>query len=462
MNDFTGLDLIEPLQRAIAAEGYSVPTPIQAQSIPLLNEGRDLLGIAQTGTGKTAAFVLPLLQRLDGETKRPVPGSPRALILAPTRELAGQIQTSLCTYGRHLKLKSTVVFGGVPIGKQIKIMRSGVDVLVATPGRLLDLMNQGQIKLDRVEVFILDEADRMFDMGFINDVRKIAAKLPKRRQTVLFSATMPDEVHKLASGVLTDPVRVEVAPQSTTVERIEQRVMFVDRAKKNHLLSELMNDKGMARVIIFTRTKHGADRVARHLERDGVVSGVIHGNKSQNARERALHAFRSGRVRALVATDIAARGIDIDDVTHVINFDLPHEPESYVHRIGRTARAGADGMAISFCDEDQKGLLLAIEKTTQQNVSVHTDHSFHAPHIADAPAKAGQQPRRGKPGGGRNGKPKGKPSGKRNEKPGGKPGGNGFAAAPKGKSQHRKGGGKPHRSGGNKRGGSQGGRARAA
>jgi ATP-dependent RNA helicase RhlE len=387
MTDFSGLGLIEPLLRAVSAEGYESPTPIQAQSIPHLLEGRDLLGIAQTGTGKTASFVLPLLQDLASAEGRPGKGDVFALILAPTRELAIQIHDSVRTYGRFLKLRSTAVFGGAPITKQIKMANSGLDILVATPGRLLDLMARKVFHLDAVETFVLDEADRMLDLGFIHDLRKIVAYLPEDRQTVFFSATMPPSVAKLASGLLSDPVRVEVAPQATTAERVEQKVLFVQKDKKRNLLSRLLaDDEGIQRVLIFTRTKHGADKVARWLGQDGVPVDAIHGNKAQNARQRALDGFRTGKLRALVATDIAARGIDVDGVTHVINFDLPNDPESYVHRIGRTARAGAAGMAISFCDAEERGYLRDIEKIIRKPVPVHTDHPYHDDSAPRSPA----------------------------------------------------------------------------
>jgi ATP-dependent RNA helicase RhlE len=396
MTDFTGFDLAQPLLRAIADEGYSSATPIQTMSIPTLLKGHDLLGVAQTGTGKTASFALPLLHRLSKKGTRPDSRKPRALILAPTRELAGQIADSLKSYGRHMHLRTTVVFGGVSIRPQIKILAQGVDVLVATPGRLIDLMNQRHVRLDDVEVFILDEADRMLDMGFIPDVRKIAAAVPKRRQTALFSATMPKSIQGLADSLLNDPVRVEVAPAATTAEKVEQEVLFVPKDKKRALISELMADEDIERVLIFTRTKHGADKVARHLDRCGVQSDAIHGNKSQNARQRALKGFRDGKIRALVATDIAARGIDVDGVTHVINFDLPNEPESYVHRIGRTARAGATGIAISFCDHEERGYLRDIERTIRQSVPVNEDHPFHTPEIANAVGVKKAAPQRNK------------------------------------------------------------------
>jgi ATP-dependent RNA helicase RhlE len=396
MTNFAGLELAQPILRAITDDGYDTPTPIQAKSIPPLLEGRDLLGVAQTGTGKTAAFALPLLHRLSVNVVKARSRRPQALIVAPTRELAGQIGDSLRSYGRHVPLRTAVVFGGASIRPQITALLRGVHIVVATPGRLLDLMNQGHLRLDGVETFILDEADRMLDMGFIPDVKRIAAALPERRQTMLFSATMPKTIQGLAAGLLNDPVRIEVAPTATTVEKVEQQVLFVAKDKKRALLGELMNDKGIERVLIFTRTKHGADRVARQLHQIGVQSDAIHGNKSQNARQKALKSFRSGRIRALVATDIAARGIDVEGVTHVINFELPNEPESYVHRIGRTARAGAGGVAISFCDHDERAYLRDIEKTIRQSVPVITDHPFHAAEIANdtGPAKKPQRRKR--------------------------------------------------------------------
>ena len=382
MTNFSGLKLAEPLLRAIADEGYSIVTPIQGRAVPPLLEGRDLLGIAQTGTGKTAAFALPLLQRLSKSGGKLKNRRPRALILAPTRELAGQIGDSLRNYGRHMHLRTTVVFGGASIRPQIQKLARGVHALVATPGRLIDLINQGHVWLDAVEIFILDEADRMLDMGFIRDVKKITATLPRRRQTVLFSATMPKSVKGLATDLLHDPIRVDVAPSATTVDKVDQRVLFVPKGKKRELLSDLLNDKAFERVLIFTRTKHGADRVARYLHQSGIQSDAIHGNKAQNARQRALHAFRSGHIRALVATDIAARGIDVEGVTHVINFDLPNEPETYVHRIGRTARAGASGIAISFCDSGERINLRNIEKSIRQSVQVVEEHPYHATEVA--------------------------------------------------------------------------------
>ncbi len=373
---FTDLGLAEPLLRALDAAQYVTPTPIQAQAIPVLLKGRDVLGIAQTGTGKTAAFTLPLLHRLSAERQHVAPKSTRALILAPTRELAVQIGDALKVYGRQLKLRHTVILGGVSQHGQVRALSRGLDIVVATPGRLMDLLNQRHLRLDKVSHLVLDEADRMLDMGFIRDVRKIVAALPARRQSLLFSATMPPEVAKLAADMLHNPQHIEVTPQKVTVERTAQSVHHVATAQKRALLVSLMQDPALKRVIVFTRTKHRANRVAEQLQKAGVSADAIHGNKSQNARQRALDAFRKGRVRVLVATDIAARGIDVSDVTHVINYELPNEPESYVHRIGRTARAGADGSAISLCDGSERALLRDIERLTRQRLTV----------IGDAPA----------------------------------------------------------------------------
>jgi ATP-dependent RNA helicase RhlE len=386
---FDQLGLAEPLLRAVRAENYSQPTPIQAQAIPHLLEGRDLLGIAQTGTGKTAAFALPILQRLSAN---PVPrrrGAVRALILTPTRELAVQILESFRAYGCHLGLRSAVIFGGVGQQPQVDNLARGLDILVATPGRLLDLMNQRHADLREVSIFVLDEADRMLDMGFIHDVKRISAALPKQRQTLFFSATMPGEVERLAGGILKEPVRIEVTPQATTVERIDQRVYFVDAGNKNALLADLLKDPAVERALIFTRTKHGADRVTKHVQRVGVDAQAIHGNKSQNARQRALGDFRDGNTRVLVATDIAARGIDVDGITHVINFEIPEVPETYVHRIGRTARAGRDGIALTFCDASEKSLLRDVEKLTRKALTVVHDHSFQG--APARPAQAGER-----------------------------------------------------------------------
>jgi ATP-dependent RNA helicase RhlE len=403
MTQFTDLGLIEPLLKALAAEGYTQPTPIQAAAIPVLLEGHDLLGIAQTGTGKTAAFALPILQWLSEAEGRPEGKTASVLVLTPTRELAVQIADSFATYGRNLKTTRALIYGGVGQNPQVNAMRRGVDILIATPGRLLDLMQQGHVRLDGVETFVLDEADRMLDMGFINDVRKIVAKLPRDRQTIFFSATMPTDVSKLAGDILRNHKRVEVAPPATTVERIAQKVMFVAAGDKLALLRELLKDNAIHRAIIFTRTKHGANRIAEQLQKAGEASDAIHGNKSQNARQRALEDFRKGKVRTLVATDIAARGIDIDGISHIINFDLPNEPESYVHRIGRTARAGADGIALSFCAADEVAYLRDIEKITRQKIAVDGSHPFHAEAIAlshengnaPRPPRQGQRPPRG-------------------------------------------------------------------
>ena len=388
MNDFTGLGLRAPLLRALEEEGYATPTPIQGKAIPIVLAGRDLIGIAQTGTGKTAAFALPILERLAADPQPLQPRTTRALILAPTRELAIQIGESFGVYSRHLKLRHETAFGGVPIGRQINRLKGGIDVLIATPGRLLDLMRQRAVSLQRVTQFVLDEADRMLDMGFINDVRKIAAELPKIHQTALFSATMPTEVRKLADSLLHQPERVEVTPPATTVERINQSVVFVDKARKRLALAQLLQDAAVSRVLVFTRTKHGANKVALQLEQDGIEADAIHGNKSQNARQRALEGFRNGKLRVLVATDIASRGIDVDGVTHVVNYELPHEPESYVHRIGRTARAGATGIAISLVDGEERGLLRDIERATRQTIAVAT---MNLPKGAPPPAPRPQQ-----------------------------------------------------------------------
>jgi ATP-dependent RNA helicase RhlE len=366
---FVTLGVAEPLLRALAAENYSKPTPIQAAAIPLILLGRDVLGIAQTGTGKTAAFGLPILQRLAENRVAAAPQSPRALILAPTRELAIQIDESLRVYGRNLKLRHAVILGGVNQNRQVQALRHGVDILVATPGRLLDLIQQKHLRLSAVTTLVIDEADRMFDMGFIRDVRRIVSYLPRQRQSMLFSATMPAEVAHLVAEILKEPARIDISPATVTADNIDQRVYFVPAQEKRTLLNELLRDEGMKRVIVFTRTKHGANKVAEQLEKAGHPAEAIHGNKSQNARQRALEEFRSGRARILVATDIAARGLDIDDVTHVVNFELPDVAESYVHRIGRTARAGSGGIAIAFCDPSERDSLRAIERLVKQTLT---------------------------------------------------------------------------------------------
>ena len=405
MKSFDALDLIEPLRRAIAEKNYTTPTPIQAQAIPPLLEGRDVLGCAQTGTGKTAAFLLPILQKLASHKpkgRRKI----RALILSPTRELALQIGECCRDYSTHLPLKYLTIFGGVSQRPQVDDLYRGVDVLVATPGRLLDLMNQKHISLANVEHFVLDEADRMLDMGFIRDIRKVLAKLPSQRQNLLFSATMPKSIVELASGFLHDPVRVEVHPQSSAVDTIDQKVMFVDRPNKKHLLVSLLKDPSLYSVVLFSRTKHGADRLARILNKNDISAAAIHGNKSQGARQRALAGFKAGDVRVLVATDIASRGIDVDGVTHVINHCLPNESESYVHRIGRTGRAGQTGVAISFCDETESGYLRDIERLIGKTIERVTDHEWH--HEAAIPQGApppspNKRSRRGRRSGGRQG-----------------------------------------------------------
>ncbi len=367
---FSELGLAKPIQRALKERKHSIPTPIQARSIPDLLKGRDMLGIAQTGTGKTGAFALPLLHRLSGAAGKSGPRNPRALILAPTRELAIQIGDEFRAYAKHLPLRHTVIFGGVKQNSQVSALQRGVDILVATPGRLLDLKRQGVLKLSDIKYLVLDEADRMLDMGFVHDVRKIISALPQERQSLLFSATMPDEVSKLSKDLLYKPLRIEITPQATPVETIRQSVYHVSSGDKRRLLEEILGDRSLSKVIVFSRTKHRANRVAQQLTKAGIESDAIHGNKSQGARQRALKRFRKGDIRVLVATDIAARGIDVDGITHVINFELPNEPESYVHRIGRTARAGAHGAAISFCDNTERFYLRDIERLIGAKINV--------------------------------------------------------------------------------------------
>ena len=374
---FTDLHLIEPILKALETEGYTTPTPIQEKAIPLILEKKDLLGCAQTGTGKTAAFSIPIIQLMYNnktrfEGKRPI----KCLILTPTRELAIQIGQNLTDYGAHTGIKNKVIFGGVNQHGQIESLRTGVDILVATPGRLLDLMGQKYVDLSTIEFFVLDEADRMLDMGFINDVNKVLTKLPKKRQSLFFSATMPPAIQQLANTILINPVKVEVTPVSSTASKIDQSVYFVDKPNKRNLLNDILKDQSIERVLIFTRTKHGANKVAEDLVKNGITAQAIHGNKSQNNRQRALNGFKSKEIRALVATDIAARGIDIDELTHVINFELPNIPESYVHRIGRTGRAGASGVAIAFCDIDEKEFLVDIEKLIGQKIRVIAEHDY--------------------------------------------------------------------------------------
>ena len=362
MNSFTELGLASPITRALADERYVTPTPIQAQTIPPAMAGRDIVGIAQTGTGKTAAFALPILHQIAGSRKRPEKKTCRVLVLSPTRELSGQIVDSFKTYGRHMNVSVTLAIGGVPMGRQVRALMHGVEVLVATPGRLLDLVQSNALRLGDVEILVLDEADRMLDMGFIRDIRKIITKIPAKRQTLFFSATMPGEIEDLAKHMLNNPARVAVTPVASTVERIAQRVIHVAKAEKPALLADTLRAEKVDRVLVFTRTKHGADKVVRQLVQKGLPAEAIHGNKSQGQRDRVLSAFRNGRVRILIATDIAARGIDVEGISHVVNYDLPNVPESYVHRIGRTARAGAEGIAISFCDGEERAFLRSIEK----------------------------------------------------------------------------------------------------
>ncbi|MFQ5673937.1 MAG: DEAD/DEAH box helicase [Nitrospinales bacterium] len=379
---FDTLNLISPIRRAIDDENYRVPTPIQTQAIPHLLEGRDILGCAQTGTGKTAAFALPILQRLAESRTAPAAKSARALVLAPTRELAVQIGESFRVYGRYLNTTQALVYGGVKPERQIRAMSRGVDVLVATPGRLLDLLQQGRLRLDKVEILVLDEADRMLDMGFLPDVRRIHSAIPSNRQSMLFSATLSEEIRRLTRMFLRNPVHVTVSPPSSTVENVEQRIFFVDRENKKALLESVLQDAEIERVLVFTRTKHGANKIAKGLNRVRVRAEAIHGNKSQPARLQALEKFRSGQARVLVATDLASRGLDVDGITHVINYELPKEAESYVHRIGRTARAGAMGMAISFCDAGERAYLRKIEKEINQVVEIDAAHPFHSPAVA--------------------------------------------------------------------------------
>ncbi len=389
---FKNLKLIEPLLEAIAKQGYTVPTQIQEQAIPHILQGKDLIGIAQTGTGKTAAFVLPLLQLMSQSPRRTIPKSPRTLVLAPTRELAAQIDESFAAYGSFMRFRHTVIFGGVSQGTQTRAMSKGVDVLVATPGRLLDLMNQGYVSLNHLEFLVLDEVDRMLDMGFLVDVKRIISKLPKHRQSIFLSATMPQRISELAKTLLRHPVRVEVAPQATTVELVQQRVLFVDERNKIAILLELLRHEDLDCVLIFARTKRRANNVAKLLTNNGIRAEAIHGNKSQGQRTRALDNFKSGHARVLVATDIAARGIDVDDISHVINYDLPVDQiDNYVHRIGRTARAGAKGTAYSLCASYERNALREIERLIRMDIEVML-HSFHSNTARNAVGAAARPP----------------------------------------------------------------------
>lgn len=381
---FSDFALLEPILQAVKKAGYETPTPIQAQAIPHLLLGKDLLGCAQTGTGKTAAFALPIINNLAKSKYNVQPRNVNCLILTPTRELALQIFENFKTYSAGLNLKIAVVYGGVGIGPQIKAVHDGVDVLIATPGRLLDLVQQNKLSLKQVKTFVLDEADRMLDMGFIHDIKKVLVMIPKQRQTLFFSATMPTEIEKLSASILTNPVRIEVNPVSSTAEKVEQFVMYVEQSRKRDLLRHLLSGPKFDRVIVFTRTKHGANRVSEVLAKNKISSEAIHGNKSQNARSRALDLFKNNKIQVLIATDIAARGIDIDGVTHVINFEVPNIAESYVHRIGRTARAGSAGIAISFCDVEEKSYIRDIEKLIGQPIAIDREHPYHSPAVEGA------------------------------------------------------------------------------
>ncbi len=397
MTDFQSFGLAEPIARALAEENHRVPTPIQSRTVPIALSGRDVVGIAQTGTGKTAAFALPILHRLAGSPTAAERKSCRVLVLSPTRELSSQILDSFHAYGRHLGVTATLAIGGVRMGKQVRALLNGVDVLVATPGRLLDLVEGNALRLNRVNCLVLDEADRMLDMGFIHDIRRIIAKLPKERQTLMFSATMPDAIAQLAAEMLRNPARVAVAPVSSTADRVSQRIVHVNRQDKSAVLADLLRDEPIDRALVFTRTKHGADKLVRGLGKAGIGAEAIHGNKSQSQRERVLAAFRQGDVRILVATDIAARGIDVEGVSHVVNYDLPNEPESYVHRIGRTARAGASGTAISLCDADEVPYLRSIEKLIRMSLPATSRRGDPAPSASSAApqqARGRQRPAR--------------------------------------------------------------------
>lgn len=392
---FEKLDLIEPIKRALKTEGYETPTPIQEQAIPIILQRKDLLGCAQTGTGKTAAFAIPIIQILHlSENMGPGRRKIKALIVTPTRELAIQIGESFTAYGRHAGLKHTVIFGGVGERPQTDALRAGIDILIATPGRLLDLMNQGYIDLRSLELFVLDEADRMLDMGFIHDVKRIIAELPKKRQSLFFSATMPSDIVKLSATILSNPVKVEITPEVTTAEKVEQQMYMVQYENKRELLLHLLDNEEIVSALVFTRTKHGADKVVKLLQKSGHQAQAIHGNKSQSARQKALTDFKSGKIRILVATDIAARGIDVDDLTHVINYEIPNIPETYVHRIGRTGRAGQSGIAISFCDNTEILFLRDIQRLISQTIPVVKDHPFAMTDFTPekAPAKVTRKP----------------------------------------------------------------------
>jgi ATP-dependent RNA helicase RhlE len=413
---FQDLKLIEPILKALKTEGYTTPTPIQQQAIPIILQHRDLLGTAQTGTGKTAAFAIPILQilhndRLQHKEQKTI----KALILTPTRELAIQIDESFAAYGRHTGLKHTVIFGGVSQNPQVDTLKRGVDILTATPGRLLDLINQGYIHLHQLRILVLDEADRMLDMGFVNDVKKIIAKVPAKRQTLFFSATMPKEIQQLADSILNNPEKVSVAPVSSTADTVQQQVFFVQKGDKRSLLSHILKDKSIETVLVFTRTKHGADKVVKDLHKIGVTAEAIHGNKSQNARQRALNNFKARTTRVLIATDIAARGIDIDELTHVINYELPNIPETYVHRIGRTGRAGASGIALSFCDAEEVAYLKDIHKLIAKEIPVNESHPYPMSPDMSAPRPDEENKRSGS---GRSGSKRGRGYGRKDKQHG--------------------------------------------
>ena len=441
---FENLKLIEPILRALKTEGYTTPTPIQEQSIPIILQQRDLLGCAQTGTGKTAAFAIPILQllyndRLQHKEQKTI----KALILTPTRELAIQIDESFAAYGRHTGLKHLVIFGGVSQNPQVDALKRGVDILVATPGRLLDLMQQRYVHLDHIKMLVLDEADRMLDMGFVNDVKKVIAKVPQKRQTLFFSATMPKEIQQLADSILYRPEKVEVTPVSSTADTIQQELFYVEKNDKRALLAHILKDKDIKTALVFTRTKHGADKVVKDLVRVGITAEAIHGNKSQNARQRALTNFKNRTTRVLIATDIAARGIDIDELTHVINYELPNIPETYVHRIGRTGRAGASGIALSFCDAEEVEFLKDIHKLISKQIPVNEAHPYPmSPQSIVAKAEAAKQ-------GGGGGQKRGRGYGRSDRSRGSKgnsnssnssSGGSGMSGASKGSSWGRRGG----------------------
>ncbi|MEO8794534.1 MAG: DEAD/DEAH box helicase [Daejeonella sp.] len=401
---FENLNLIEPILKALKTEGYTTPTPIQEQSIPIILQRKDLLGCAQTGTGKTAAFAIPILQILnEGKIYDKGPKAIKSLILTPTRELAIQIGESFTAYGKHTGLKHSVIFGGVSQGSQVTALRNGVDILIATPGRLLDLINQKFVHLHHLKIFVLDEADRMLDMGFIHDVKKIITKIPQKRQTLFFSATMPQEIQKLANTILVNPEKVEVTPVSSTADTIEQAIYFVEKSDKKKLLIHLLNDKTIKSALVFSRTKHGADKIVKDLIKANIKAEAIHGNKSQNARQKALTNFKSGVIRALVATDIAARGIDIDELSHVVNYELPNVPETYVHRIGRTGRAGSSGIAFSFCDDEEMEYLKDIQKLISKSIPVVEEQPYHmkaASFKFEQPAKKKVKEKNKRPSGG--------------------------------------------------------------